>query len=154
MKKVNQKRAECGAILVEFAILLPFLLLIMLGIIEFGLLFYNKQVLTNASREGARSGIARYDVNGDSSFNQQDIIDAVDIYLGLGLTDTDKDRRLITFGSVVDPVVTVVGEGGSYGTDLTVTVSYNYTFLIPGLLGLGTSIQLNAETVMGMERVL
>jgi Flp pilus assembly protein TadG len=33
------------------------LLLILAGIADFGILFYNKQVLTNASREGARAGI-------------------------------------------------------------------------------------------------
>ncbi|MCK5219206.1 pilus assembly protein, partial [bacterium] len=43
-----------GAAAVEFAIVLPLLALILFGTIDFALLFYNKQVLTNASREGAR----------------------------------------------------------------------------------------------------
>ena len=41
----------------EFALVLPLLMLILWGMIEFGLLLYNKQVITNASREGARAGI-------------------------------------------------------------------------------------------------
>ena len=49
MLRHNQK----GAALIEFAIVLPLLLLLVFGAIEFGLLFYNKQVITNASREGA-----------------------------------------------------------------------------------------------------
>jgi hypothetical protein len=40
---------------------------------------------------------------------------------------------------------------GAYPEELTVTVSYGYTFLVPELLGFGTSMQLNAETVMNME---
>lgn len=56
--RINKVSTERGAALVEFALVFPILLLLLMGIVEFGLLFYNKQVLTNASREGARAGIA------------------------------------------------------------------------------------------------
>jgi Flp pilus assembly protein TadG len=46
-----------GASAVEFAVVFPLLLVILFGVIEFGLLMFNKQVITNASREGARAGI-------------------------------------------------------------------------------------------------
>ena len=46
-----------GAVAVEFALILPVLVLLLFGIVEFSLLMYNKQILTNASREGARYGI-------------------------------------------------------------------------------------------------
>jgi len=49
----NQK----GAVAVEFAMLAPLLLLIIGGIIDFGHAYYIKQVVTNASREGARYGV-------------------------------------------------------------------------------------------------
>ena len=53
----RKSSSQKGASLVEFALVLPLLMLILWGIIEFGLLLYNKQVITNASREGARAGI-------------------------------------------------------------------------------------------------
>ena len=149
MRDINKKSPERGAALVELAILLPFLVLILVGIIEFGLLFYNQQVLTNASREGARSGIARFDVNKDDIFDKDDIIDNIDNYLFL--EPTPNDDRLITFDPVLTVNTVVDGEGGSYAEDLTVTVTYDYTFLVPELLGFGTSMQLTAETVMKME---
>jgi len=43
-----------GATLVEFALVLPFVLALLLGIIEFGWLMRNQAVLANASREGVR----------------------------------------------------------------------------------------------------
>jgi hypothetical protein len=46
--------SESGAELVEFALSFPLLLLVTMGIIDFGLLFQRYEVLTNASREGAR----------------------------------------------------------------------------------------------------
>jgi Flp pilus assembly protein TadG len=55
MKK--KLRREAGGAAAEFAIILPLLIFFIFGIVEFGFLLYNKQVLTNASREGARAGI-------------------------------------------------------------------------------------------------
>ena len=53
MLKLNKKNSR-GQSLVETAIVLPIILLIIMGIIEFGLLFNNYIIITNASREGAR----------------------------------------------------------------------------------------------------
>lgn len=47
-------KSERGAVAVEFAILLPLLLLLVLGIAEFGRAFNAQITLTNAAREGAR----------------------------------------------------------------------------------------------------
>src|SRR5689334_13284106 len=46
-----------GAAVVEFALLLPLLLAITFGIVEFAIALYDKAVITNASREAARAGI-------------------------------------------------------------------------------------------------
>jgi len=43
-----------GAQLFEFALMLPFLLVAMIGVFDFGAGFHLKQKLTNAAREGAR----------------------------------------------------------------------------------------------------
>ncbi len=50
-------RSENGAQLVEFALVLPLLLLVMLGIAEFGFIFQRYEVVTNAAREGARLAV-------------------------------------------------------------------------------------------------
>jgi Flp pilus assembly protein TadG len=46
--------ADRGATVVEFALLLPLLLLILLGIIDFGRMLNAQETLTQAAREGAR----------------------------------------------------------------------------------------------------
>jgi Flp pilus assembly protein TadG len=51
------KRGERGQAIVEMALTLPLLLLIVLGIFDFGLMFQKYEVVTNAAREGARVGV-------------------------------------------------------------------------------------------------
>jgi len=47
-------RSQAGAELVEFALILPMLLVIFGGIVDFGLILQRQQVVTNAAREGRR----------------------------------------------------------------------------------------------------
>ena len=57
---MKSRRKERGAVAVEMAIVLPLLLLILLGIIEFGRA-YNVQVsLTHGAREGTRHAAIHY----------------------------------------------------------------------------------------------
>ena len=48
------RQSERGSVAVEFALLIPILLLVLFGVINFGVLMYNQAVMTNAAREGAR----------------------------------------------------------------------------------------------------
>jgi Flp pilus assembly protein TadG len=47
-------RGEDGAAAVEFALILPLLVLLVLGAMDFGHRLYLQHIITNASREGAR----------------------------------------------------------------------------------------------------
>ena len=55
--RTNLRRNERGAALIEAAITIPIILLIAVGIFEFGRAYQTWQVLTNAAREGARQAI-------------------------------------------------------------------------------------------------
>lgn len=48
-------QSESGAALVEFTILMPVLFLILFGIVEFGMIVFTQNNMTNAAREGART---------------------------------------------------------------------------------------------------
>lgn len=129
-----------GIALVEFAILLPLLLILVFGIIEFSLLFYNKAMITNASREGARAGI----VSQSPRVSDGEITAIVNNYC---------QNYLITFGSGGSLTTTIVREGSNFGDDLTVTVNYNYGFLVlPNFIAsLVNPMNLSATTLMKME---
>jgi Flp pilus assembly protein TadG len=59
-------RRERGAAAVEMAIVLPLLLLVFGGIVDFGRAFYANVVITNAAREGARMVAMGYS-NGEAA---------------------------------------------------------------------------------------
>ncbi len=135
-KMIKRLRCQKGVAAVEFAIILPVLLLIIFGIIEFGLLLYDKQVITNASREGARAGT----VVGVSRVDDAGILAVMNRFIA---------NHLVTFGTTpslditIDPVDRTDMD---FGDELTVTVTYDYGFLVlPG------SQTLVAQTVMRME---
>ena len=54
---MKRMRSEKGAALIEAAITVPIILLISVGIFEFGRAYQTLQVLTNAAREGARMAV-------------------------------------------------------------------------------------------------
>ena len=134
---------ERGGAAVEFAILLPLLLLIIFGGIEYGLVMFNKQVLTNASREAVRAGIVQ-DGPSDDEIRAIALAYCADY--------------LVTFNAS-DPAPTVNVTPGPliFPQELTVTVDYDYEFLLlPNLsqfFGGGTSsgISLQGRTIMRHE---
>ena len=73
-----------GQSLIEFALVLPILLLVLLGIIEFGRIIMAVNVLNQAAREGARVGAVTPE-SADSSFyykiqdRVQEFIDAANL---------------------------------------------------------------------------
>jgi len=134
MKSMNNK----GVAAVEFAIILPLLVLILFGSIEFGCILYNKQIITNASREGARAGIA-------GATN----IDQITLAYCNKNNDTSAESILINLGGLKhNPSIAVSGPDPD--KDLKVTVSYTYDFLFASILGFNQT-SLTGETIMRME---
>jgi hypothetical protein len=146
VKTPNQKIGQKGVAAVEFAIILPFLVLLVFGTIEFGVMFYNKQVITNASREGARAGITITDDDEREDF----IKDIVAFYCN-GEPDDDDDDRLINLnGDNQLDRANILVSGPDGNNDLTVGVSFTNTFLLAQIIGF-TDTTLSARTIMRME---
>lgn len=138
---------EKGAALLEFAILLPLLILLLAGSIEYGLVMFNQQVLTNASREAARAGI----VSKTPRVANSTIVSVALNYC---------QNYLVTFDAT-NPAPTVVPslpDGTQNFSDrLTVDVQYGYQFLfLPNFMNFfgdssPNTLQLQATTTMRYE---
>jgi Flp pilus assembly protein TadG len=129
-------KREDGAVAVEFALVLPILIVLVFGIIEFGFALYNKEVITNASREAARAGIVQA-----PKLTETAIEDVAKDYLAAAGWDKTK------------AAISVTGAGGLFPNSLTVTVNYPYRFsVVPNFIaGVGKDITLSATTVMKHE---
>jgi hypothetical protein len=130
-------RQENGQSLVEFALLLPVFLLILVGIAEFGRGWMTKNILTGAAREGARVAAVQ-----------------------LNLADSGSEGRLAASGvlnsagiSVPPAVVSVIDPGLSIPS-IRVDVTYTYPVFvlnfIPGLPG--PNLNLASTATMRRER--
>lgn len=130
-----------GQAITEFAIMLPLLIIVVFAIVEFGLLLYNTQMITNASREGARAGIV---VGLDRETDEPKTVseNAATVYCRdylVTFSDTPTFSALATFSS-----------GARFGDPLTVTVTYLYDYLVLSAFGFDP-ITLTQTTVMRFE---
>jgi Flp pilus assembly protein TadG len=132
---------DAGQSLAEFAILLPVLMGVVIGIFEFGRAWNVDQVLTNAAREGGRLAVIE-------TSSESDVTNAVET----ALTNAALEPSLAT--------ITVEGMDDGYGTQATVQVQYPYEFIFLGpimaFLGDGEgdtpgSITLDSQIVMRNE---
>ncbi len=148
MKTTAPRHREQGAVAIETALIFPILVVLLFGIIEFSIVLYNKAMVTNASREGARAGIVYSPdpANPKAALHPSDsvITQTVNNYL---------NNYLISFGGTSQPTVKIERAGDSPGDPLTVDVTYGYKcLLLPNFItGVDGTIMLSARTVMRME---
>ena len=137
----KRSHTQRGAAVVEFALILPILLGLLIGGIDLSLALYDKAVITNASREGARAGIvARNPQLSDTQIRQ--------------VVNQYAQSALVNLGA--NPAApTVVIQKGSLGGDPTLQVTVSHTFQGIGLgslfQSLGKPWVLQSSTVMVYE---
>jgi Flp pilus assembly protein TadG len=123
-------KSESGQSLVEFALIVPLLVLLLFGIVDFGRIFHAYLTIDHAGREAARAASIGKD---DTQVKSTAVTDAV----GIGLT---SDRV------VISPNGTRVS-----GNDVSVTITYPITFLTPVIGSIVGPITLEDTTVMRVE---
>lgn len=122
-----------GQSLVEFALVLPMFLLLLMGITEFGRAWMTRNILTGASREAVR-------------------IAAVQGNAGTALS---RANSILSSAGISGASVNIGDDGAPYGT-CSVTVSYNFPVSAAGLLQMfgilsGNGITLTTSTSMRKE---
>jgi Flp pilus assembly protein TadG len=133
--------AQRGAAAVEFALVLPVLLAVLMGVVEMGLALYDKAVLTHASREGARAGIVLRNPKLSTSEISAIVLQRT-------------QASLISLMPANPPQVTVLQSSpAAYPNTLQVTVQYTFQGIALGSLmqAMGTPWVIRATTVMVHE---
>jgi len=151
------RRNQSGATIVEFAIILPLFLILIFGIIEFSILMYDRAMLINASREGARTGVVYgstteiiIDEDGDEDYEfsyltKSDIENVVLNYCSENLISFKQGAVVLVETNPQHP------ENANSGDYLTVTVEYDFDFLVFSKFIFENGIPLKAVTIMRFE---
>ena len=137
--------------MVEFALVLPLLLLLMLAIFGYGLAFYHSLAVGNANREGLR--VAVVGATPCQVYNED-----VSLLSASGMTGTPTLAFTYTEASGDPQVCSIPSEGNcspsptlETGQWVTVALSYPATSVVP-LPGLGSSYTIKNQATMMMEQ--
>lgn len=129
---LRRSRRQRGSSILEFSMLLPVLLMLALGALEFSRIYLVKRHLETAARAGARTGVVR-------GATVADVDDAVGLYLSQ--TQVGDGYSLDTSG---------VSATSNPDNDVTVKVGYDLPLMtgveLPGLDG--SAVPLSASVTM------
>ena len=120
MAEVTRFRSQRGAEIIELALVLPILMLVLGGIVDFGFLFKNYEVVTNAAREGARFGLV-------PTVTEEDVQTRVGMFLSAG-------GLLPASATVTVDNVTVAIDSIRSVSAIRVHVLYPHTYMVLGPL--------------------
>lgn len=144
---VDKKQAsrERGAALVEAAMVIPILVLLILGVVDFGLMVNRGTLINNAAREGAREAIFGSPEN-DIETRVRDAASSLD------QSDITVTVTCAAPDGTPCPGVSYDDEWAP-GDSVIVTVDYEYHYITPitSLLGLGSTQDLTADVEMRIE---
>lgn len=128
------KRAERGAVAVEFALVVPILLLVLIGIINFGVVITQQLSLSNAARQAARYSV----IDGRDCDMVEAEARAAVATVGMG---ADAPVFTITGGTCPEPCA-----DSTVGANVNVTMTYESTYVVPfPIPGFDNSIDLEGE---------
>jgi hypothetical protein len=157
-------RQERGGIAVEFALIIPALLLLVFGIVDFGHAWYMDHLLSNASREGARYGTRFATISGTTQrLLPRDLAPSIANYVKNTSAENGPQGGwglAALLPTDANPVVEPSGLGWTEtvstalaGKDLTVTVKARKSWFVIGSLipGLGSFKDLSVSTTMKCE---
>jgi Flp pilus assembly protein TadG len=117
-RRLQPFRSERGQAAVEFALVAPIVIALLLGIVQGGIAFSHYLTITDAARAGARAAVvSRFDAATPASIRQV-VVDAAG-----GL---DASELGVTIADPGDPTFT------HSGSTLSVTVTYPYSIDILG----------------------
>lgn len=134
----GRKRRLKGIAILEFALILPLVMVIVLGIVDASIALYNKAVLTNASREAARYGVVLRNSPASEQEIKQKAIDYV-------------DQNLITFGSRSSPTVIPVNIDNPQRLKVTMTYPFTGHTIAKIYTAFAGPIEITSSVVMAYE---
>lgn len=143
---MTRNKSERGAALIEAAVTIPMLLLVAVGIFEFGRAYQTWQILTNAAREGARMAVLEAPTNGNVETRVREYMAAGQLSeYGAAAVDINRSASITVNGSAVSAS--------------QVSIDYPFSFivlqpvarLVAPTTSLGGAVVMHAQALMRNE---
>lgn len=111
--RIAAARSESGQALVEFALVAPLVLLLLLGVVQFGIAFNESITVADAARAGSRAAVVAGAANATAA----------------------AKSAVVSAAGNLDPSTLSAGTSVTVGgTDVTVRVTYPYSIDLLGLV--------------------
>ena len=143
LTRQKSRKSQRGAAALEFALVVPILIVFVFGIVDFGLMINSQAVFANASRDAARAGSF-----GGTLSDIQGVV-------------TNETSYLPNIGSVNTAVTCLKATGAACGANyntekqaggtVIVTITYVHQWLTPALLGLPSTSTVTKISEMRIE---
>jgi Flp pilus assembly protein TadG len=131
LRAPRRRRDERGAVIVEFALVVPLLLLLVFGILEFGYMMNRATLTSNASRDGAREASLGGTYASISSAVRNELgASGINLACQSAVPGIKIDCKK-TDGTACNATSTTYDTLAESGTTAIVTVTYDYTWITP-----------------------
>lgn len=170
---MDRKKNQNGAAMVEFAIILPLLLLIIVGVLEIGIILIQDNTLNKSVRDSARYMSSNWDVAGCLETIAEKVIkDNMNNMFSSTYTDSQfndgTDTIVIEQVCIDETTGATIGSSASINADCTsasanycttapghmhirASATFRHKMIIPGLLGLSFTPTLTATETMRVQ---
>jgi Flp pilus assembly protein TadG len=112
---LNRRRRERGQDLIEYALILPVLLLLIFGVVELALIFFSYNTISDAAREAARWGVivdaGVYRTEPNIEAKAREVTEAARLYTAVpaATVDTTANTVRVVVTYEMDPIAPIIG---------------------------------------------
>ena len=143
---MSRHHARRGQSMVEFALILPLFVLLLVGVFDFGRAVYAYNTINNAAREGGRFAIVDQSIPDIQAHAASHAVS-----LGIPVTDVEVEFRLIATPNVPNSCVGAVPGADNNTVAIVdciaiITVPYDYTAVTPIIGNIVGTIVMEGES--------
>lgn len=149
----RRRRGESGASAVEFALIMPIFVMLVFGIIAFGIIFSQKLALGNSARQAARFAVVQERTCGEIT---TEVRNAATGTIAMNTDDIQVTVQRIPLSGTATTVCTTTTstakpcEGAAEGSAISVTTTYDSEVIIP-LAVVDNSVTVTGEGIFRCE---
>jgi len=154
LSKLRSRKSQRGAAALEFAVVVPVLLMLVCAMVDFAMLFNGQAIVTNGARDGVRAASLGKKYDGTSTVITKET-GALPNSSGVTwsvCTAATVDAATWTCSSAATNV-TAYDSARVIGSIVRVTVNYQYTWItpMPTWIGQGTTATISQVSYMRIE---